>query len=163
MNKSYTVVLACYSNSVHKQAIAELMALYSGDIMGGGVALPSENCHQLADALSDFGYANTVLAFADGEPIGMATSLKSFSTFALKPLLNIHDFYVVPQWRGVGVGVAMLEKTQSVARKLGCCKLTLEVLGNNLPAKSLYQKFGFEAYQLAESAGCAEFWQKPIG
>ncbi|HET8710194.1 MAG TPA: hypothetical protein VFM32_02375 [Spongiibacteraceae bacterium] len=37
--------------------------------------------------------------------------------------------------------------------KCSCCKLTLEVLENNLSAQTLYRALGFEGYQLQEAFG----------
>jgi len=156
-----TYVRADYAVPEHAEAIAVLMAGYSGDVMGGGVALPAAHCKRIASELSGFGHAYTLLAFADNtEPVGLATSIKSFSTFVLKPLLNLHDFFVAPSFRGRGVGSGLLEATEALARELGCCKLTLEVLSNNTNAKRLYTRAGFAPYQLTEETGIAEFWQK---
>ncbi|WP_075185195.1 GNAT family N-acetyltransferase [Teredinibacter haidensis] len=159
------VVVADYSRFEHKNAIAEMMRGYSGDDMGGGEPLSEEHCGKIASSLSDFGQAVTVLVFSDKEnvkPVGIATSLKSFSTFYLKPILNLHDVFVVDAWRGKGVGGLLLGKTEEIAKNMGCCKLTLEVLNNNLSAKALYNKNGFNPYRLAEEAGEAMFWQKRI-
>ena len=56
----------------------------------------------------------------------------------------------------------MLAKVEEIAKEKGCCKITLEVLNKNEPAKSSYKKFGFSAYELDESAGSAMFWQKEL-
>ncbi|MCD8481615.1 MAG: hypothetical protein LR015_02400 [Verrucomicrobia bacterium] len=45
---------------------------------------------------------------------------------------------------------------------MNCCKLTLEVLSNNIKAAKLYHKLGFAPYQLDPAFGKAEFWQKPM-
>ena len=38
----------------------------------------------------------------------------------------------------------MLEHCEAVARARGCCKITLEVLEDNEPAKASYSKFGMQ-------------------
>ena len=45
----------------------------------------------------------------------------------------------------------------------GCCKLTLEVLDGNAPAKAAYEKFGFASYELDPAVGGALCWQKKLG
>ena len=45
---------------------------------------------------------------------------------------------------------------------LGFCKITLEVLSSNHPAKQLYAGAGFAPYELDPMAGQALFWQKKI-
>ena len=36
------------------------------------------------------------------KPVGLATTFEGFSTFAAKPLINIHDIAVLPDYRGRG-------------------------------------------------------------
>ena len=92
----------------------------------------------------------------------VANCFEGFSTFACKPLVNIHDITVLPQYRGKGISQRVLEKIEAIARSKGCCKITLEVLGNNTVAQSAYKKFGFGAYELDPKAGSAQFWEKKL-
>ncbi len=48
-----------------------------------------------------------------------------------------------PSARKMGVGKALIERLLSYAKENGCTKLFLEVRESNLPAISLYKKFGF--------------------
>jgi ribosomal protein S18 acetylase RimI-like enzyme len=50
---------------------------------------------------------------------------------------------VLPEFRRLGVGRALLEAAEARARNLGCCKLTLEVREDNEGARSLYESAGF--------------------
>mgnify|MGYP002129986268 CR=1 FL=1 len=61
---------------------------------------------------------------------------------------------------GAGVGQALLAAAEQLARARGCCKLTLEVLGGNVGALRLYQRFGFANYELDPAMGQAQFMQK---
>jgi GNAT superfamily N-acetyltransferase len=103
-----------------------------------------------------------VLAFADGQPAGFAISIEGFSTFACKPLLNIHDVFVLPAYRGKGISRLLLAKTEEIAKRLGCCKLTLEVLEQNTPAVRLYETSGYAGYELDPKLGRAVFLQKKL-
>lgn len=160
---AYEILLADYHNPAHAEALATLLAAYSADPMGGGEALPEVHCLRAAQALADFGNAFTVLAFAaegeNREPVALANCLVSFSTFSLKPLINIHDFFVASHCRGTGLASRLLDEVAREAGARGCTKLTLEVLNNNVPAKELYSRFGFAPYELSPGAGAAEFWQ----
>lgn len=81
----------------------------------------------------------------------------------MQPLLNIHDLAVDPAHRRKGVGSALLFYIEHFARdNLGACKLTLEVLEGNHPAKALYTQQGFAGYELDSSTGKALFWQKSL-
>lgn len=102
------------------------------------------------------------IGYLDGVPAGLAICFEAFSTFACKPLLNIHDFAVSPTCRRKGVGSSMMFYIEQYAKSLNCCKLTLEVLSGNHPAKATYKAVGFEPYELDPEAGHAEFWQKKI-
>ena len=85
-----------------------------------------------------------------------------FSTFAARPVVNIHDFGVMPRHRGRGLGRSLLAAVESEAAKRGACKVTLEVLSGNEPAKALYRSSGFADYALDPAAGTAQFWQKTL-
>jgi len=74
-----------------------------------------------------------------------------FSTFQARPLLNIHDLAVVPDWRGQGIGRALLEAVEVEAIQRGCCKITLEVQDANRQARGLYERYGFADFVVANS------------
>jgi ribosomal protein S18 acetylase RimI-like enzyme len=100
----------------------------------------------------------------DGEvPVGVAVCFLGFSTFAAKPLVNLHDVAVVPTHRGRGVGRALLAAVEAKARELGCCKRTLEVLDKNERALRTYRAAGFTRYALQAGAGAAIFLTKALG
>ena len=73
-------------------------------------------------------------------------------------MLNIHDFCVSPNYRRRGLAIAMLMEIEQFARSQGYCKLTLEVLSENTPAKKVYERAGFGGYEF----GIAEFWLKKL-
>ena len=65
-------------------------------------------------------------------------------------------------WRGQGIARALLAWAEQRVRALGCCKLTLEVLSNNIRALDAYEAAGFAPYVLDPAAGHALFLQKHI-
>ena len=156
------IITADYHNPAHAKAIGYLMNCYARDPMGGGAALPGEITENLASELGKRDYAITLLCFIDGEAVGLANCFEMFSTFAGKPLLNIHDLVIVEQFRGRGLSTKLLAAVEGIARERGCCRLTLEVLSDNHPAKASYQKLGFSNYQLNPEHGHALFWQKTL-
>ena len=93
----------------------------------------------------------------------MAVCFEGFSTFACKPLLNIHDIIVAKAHRGHGIAKSLLAKAEEIALSLGCCKLTLEVLEGNIVAQAAYKASGFAGYALDLKMGMALFWQKKLG
>jgi ribosomal protein S18 acetylase RimI-like enzyme len=66
-----------------------------------------------------------------------------FSTFVGKPSVNICDFAVLPEFHNRGIGKALLDEVETLARTRGFCKMTLEVHDSNVGAKRLYRRFGF--------------------
>lgn len=152
--------LADLTNPSDRADFLALLDEYARDPFGGGEPLP-EVCHrELPEKLAAFPGAFSVLAYRDGKPLGLVNCFMGFSTFVCKPLVNIHDVVVSDAARGAGVCTAMMEKVVEVARERGCCKITLEVLEKNHPARAAYRKCGFKPYALDEGFGQAEFWQR---
>jgi len=143
-------------------ALLELLDGYARDPMGGGQPLSAEVRAVLIPQLKQCGPYLGVIAWHDETPVGLANCFEGFSTFAARPLLNIHDIVVTQSVRGTGLSQRLLAKVEELARARGCCKLTLEVLSNNHIAQGAYSKFGFDAYQLDPEAGQALFWQKKL-
>lgn len=146
----------------HAEAVVRLLHAYALDPMGGGEGL-SEFAHaNLIPELRRRPWMRAILAYAEGEPAGLAICIEGFSTFACKPLLNIHDLAVAPQFRGRGISKLLLQKAEEIARQLGCCKLTLEVLEGNTIAQSAYRACGYAGYELDPQLGRAMFWQNKL-
>lgn len=152
-----------YADSVHASALVALLDAYAHDPMGGGAGLSEYAKNHVVAGLAARPQAFSVLAFAQDAnqtPVGLVNCIEGFSTFAAKPLVNVHDVIVLPDWRGQGVASAMIENVIQIARDRGACKLTLEVLSGNQKALRVYGKLGFDAYQLDPEAGTALFLQR---
>ncbi|HWU84948.1 MAG TPA: GNAT family N-acetyltransferase, partial [Rhodocyclaceae bacterium] len=94
--------------------------------------------------------------------VGLLNAFEGFSTFACQPLLNIHDVVVTESERGQGIGRQLMQAAEELARELGCCKLTLEVLQGNTKAQAVYRSLGYAGYELKPEMGQALFWQKKL-
>lgn len=156
------IILAQLDHPTHAAAAVFLLNEYALDPMGGGEPLSDFVKANLTEALRTRAGAHVILAFVDDEPAGLINSFEGFSTFACKPLLNIHDVVVLPKFRGRGLSKKLMAKTQELAESLGCCKMTLEVLEGNALAQAAYQSCGFEGYALNPETGRAMFWQKKL-
>ena len=157
-----TVRRVDYRDPGDAEALVALLDLYAREPIGGGAPLDDSVRRTLPDRLAAFPGACSLLAIADGEAAGLANAVFGFSTFAARPLLNLHDLVVAPAWRGHGVGQRLLAALETLAREAGCCKLTLEVLGGNDVAQRLYRGCGFAPYSLDPQHGPAQFWHKPL-
>lgn len=143
-------------------AFLDLLEHYARDPMGGGHGLLPETRARLVDRLKVLPGFHGALAFANDAPVGLINCFVGFSTFAAKPLLNIHDIVVQESQRGQGVGQALLAWAERRAAELGCCKLTLEVLANNHRAMAAYRHAGYVPYELDPAAGQALLMQKKL-
>lgn len=156
------VCLAEYRNPVHARALVELLDHYARDPAGGGTPLSPAVKAALPQALAERPQAFSVLAFDDDQAIGLVNCMEGFSTFACRPLVNLHDVVVKAGHRGQRVAQRMLARVEEEARRRGACKLTLEVLSGNRPALRAYEREGFAGYQLDPAFGQALFLQKPL-
>ena len=143
-------------------AVIAVLDSYASDPRGGSQPLAAEVKARLIPGLKAHPTTRVLLAFESGQAIGLCVAFTGFSTFRARPLLNIHDLAVVPGRRGGGVGRALLGAAEALARDAGCCKLTLEVQDDNLPARTLYERFGFRDVVYGDS-GPTRFMSKSLG
>ncbi|MCE3252509.1 MAG: family N-acetyltransferase [Cellvibrio sp.] len=156
------IVLVDYNNPQQGSDLVLLLDSYARDPMGGGEALGQFVKDNLVKELSKRDFGLSLLAYVDNQPAGLLNAFEGFSTFACKPLLNIHDIVVVEQFRGFQLSQLLLQELEKIARAKGCCKITLEVLEGNTIAQRAYQKAGFAGYELDPQMGKAMFWQKKL-
>jgi len=157
-----TIIEADLSAQKHADALITLLDHYANDPMGGASPLSEHVKTNLIAELIKRPTAHVVLAF-DGEiPAGLIISFEGFSTFACQPLLNLHDVVVHSNYRGQGLFRKMLQVLESIAERLGCCKLTMEILEGNHTALVAYKANGFAGYELDPEMGKAIFWQKKL-
>ena len=154
------ICLANYADPLHAQAMVHLLDAYAQDPAGGGKALSAFTKANLISELAKRPQAFSVLAFDGSLPVGLVNCIEGFSTFACKPLVNVHDVVVLASHRGQRVGEQMLALVGQIAQQRGACKLTLEVLSGNPSAIKLYERIGFAGYQLNPAMGSAQFLQK---
>eukprot|EP01041_Mallomonas_annulata_P008958 gene8958-18542_t len=155
-------VRADLTNKLHTDAIIELLDFKARDECGGGTPLSDYAKTNLIKELSCRPSSSSFLASVDNVFVGISICLEAFSTFACKPILNIHDFAILPSYRRKGISKILFAKIEEYAKEIGCCKMTLEVLENNIPAKSAYESFGFQPYQLDPKLGGALYYQKYV-
>lgn len=139
-----TIIEADLDNLSHQQALLMILDSYARDEMGQGYGLDVDVRNRVIAGLKEHGKSLVLLAYDDNEPIGSAVVIIGFSTFNARPLLNIHDLSVLPEFRGRGIGYKLLEAVEAKAKALDCCKLTLEVKTENERAYRLYKKYGFK-------------------
>jgi GNAT superfamily N-acetyltransferase len=83
--------------------------------------------------------AEAVIARVGEEPVGFAVWFYNHSTFLGRRGLYLEDLFVVPEWRGRGVGRALLAHLARVAVAGGCGRMEWSVLNWNEPAIRFYR------------------------
>jgi GNAT superfamily N-acetyltransferase len=86
--------------------------------------------------------AEAVIAEVDRAPAGFALFFPTFSTWLCQPSLHLEDLYLRPEYRGSGVGLALLSHLAGIAIERGCARLEWAVLGWNSPAIEFYERVG---------------------
>jgi len=162
MAAAFSVRPADYTSATDAAAVVTLLDAYASDPAGGGEPLSDYAKTHLVRELAVRPQAYTVLAFDGDLPVGLVNCIEGFSTFACKPLVNVHDVAVLASHRGRGVAAQMLALAEQMAQARGAVKMTLEVLSGNQPAVALYRRIGYEGYQLDPAMGTAQFFQKWI-
>jgi len=157
------VILADLADAAHAAAVVEMLDVYSRDPKGAGQPLPEEVKARLIPGLRAHPTTVVLLAFQGERAVGMAVCFLGFSTFAARPLLNVHDLVVRPDQRGQAIGEALLAAAEAEARRRGCAKLTLEVQDDNHPARRLYARFGFTDFTIGGVDLPTRFLSKKIG
>ncbi|MDG2364124.1 MAG: GNAT family N-acetyltransferase [Methylococcaceae bacterium] len=157
------LVIVDFENVQHGSTFIDLLDGYALDPMGGGQGLSEYSKQHLVEKLAKRVDVLSILAYLDQTPVGLITGFEGFSTFHCKPLLNIHDLVVHPDFRGQGLATQLLESVERLAIERGYCKLTLEVLSGNEAAYAVYRKAGFSGYQLDPVLGEAIFLEKALG
>ena len=155
-------VIADLTTKKHADAYLNLMSHYACDPMGGGEDISDFAKKNLISSLLKRSDIFIVLIFSGDQPAALLTAIEGFSTFACKPLFNIHDVVVHSDFRGKRLTKCLFEKIEELAQQRDCCKITLEVLSGNDVACKAYQSLGFSDYQLDPAFGSALFWSKKL-
>ena len=83
-----------------------------------------------------------VIAYGGAEPVGFAVFFQNYSTFLGRSGLYLEDLFVLPEWRGRGLGRALLGYVARVAVTRDFGRLEWSVLDRNEPAIRFYQALG---------------------
>ena len=150
------------ADAAHAAGLLAVLESYAVSEMGGGAPLSDDVRRRLVPALREQPQALVLLAFSGADVVGIATCFFGFSTFSAHPLLNVHDLAVLPDFRGRGIGRALLVAAEGLARARGCTKLTLEVREDNARARGLYHERGFRDFELAGASYRTLFLAKSL-
>ena len=83
-----------------------------------------------------------IIAKSDGNPAGMAFFFHHYSTWQGRQGLFLEDLFVRPQFRGKGIGKALMIHLAQIAIAEHCYGMRWEVLDWNTSAIDVYQRLG---------------------
>ena len=86
--------------------------------------------------------AEVLMAHAGDTAAGFALFFHNYSTFLGQRGLYLEDLFVVPEWRGQGLGRLLLSRLAAIAVERDCGRLEWSVLDWNAPAIGFYRKLG---------------------
>jgi len=86
--------------------------------------------------------AEVVFARMDGREVGFALFFANFSTWEGRPGLYLEDLFVLPDYRSLGVGRALLRHLARLVVERGYGRFEWSVLDWNEPAIDFYKALG---------------------
>ena len=89
-------------------------------------------------------FYSCLIAEHEGQPAGFALYFFNYSTWMGRPWIYLEDIFVQAEFRGLGIGKALLKQVAAIAVEKGCPRLQWEVLDWNTPAIEFYQAMGAE-------------------
>ncbi len=107
-------------------------------------AVKATEADLLRDGFGSSPYFQCLIAEANGRPAGFAFYFFDYSTWIGRPGIYVEDIFVYPEFRGLGIGKALLQRVAAVAVEKGCARLKWEVLDWNTPAIDFYRAMGSE-------------------
>jgi ribosomal protein S18 acetylase RimI-like enzyme len=111
-------------------------------------AIPSDQATRraaLCQLLGDSRLGAIWLVYEDDELAGYIALCRGFSIEFSGFDAFIDEFFLLPEFRGRGIGKRVLEEISEEAQRLDINALHLEVARDNAPARRLYRGAGFEA------------------
>jgi GNAT superfamily N-acetyltransferase len=94
------------------------------------------------DLFGDRPCIEAIVAQSSNQITGFALFFPNYSTFLTKPGLYLEDLFVLPDYRGKGIGKALLSHLAQLAVSRDYGRLEWSVLDWNEPAIALYQRMG---------------------
>jgi ribosomal protein S18 acetylase RimI-like enzyme len=95
--------------------------------------------------------SQSVIFLAQAQPgpaVGFTQLYPSFSSISMRPLWILNDLFVVPEYRRLGVGRALLQQARAYAVGEGASGMVLETALSNKSAQALYESLGWKRDEL---------------
>jgi GNAT superfamily N-acetyltransferase len=116
------------------KALAEYEKL-SDSVTGNAVDLENH-------LFGDRPFAEAILAESEGRVMGWALFFHNYSTFLTQPGIYLEDLFVLPEFRGRGIGKSLIVYLAQLTVERGCGRLEWSVLDWNELAIGFYKGIG---------------------
>ncbi len=100
---------------------------------------PEELSEQLSQQPPPF---ECLIAEHEGEPAGFALFFHNYSTWKGRAGIYLEDLFVMPAYRGRGIGKALFIRVAQLANQRDCARYEWAALNWNTPAIDFYRSFG---------------------
>jgi RimJ/RimL family protein N-acetyltransferase len=105
------------------------------------VPIAEEHIESFRAAVDRVAREHRYLALVDGTVVGWCDVIpKTWETLSHSGILGMG---VIPEYRGRGIGGALIAAALQAAKEKGLTRIELTVRTDNEPARKLYEKFGF--------------------
>ncbi|MEM9101009.1 MAG: GNAT family N-acetyltransferase [Pseudomonadota bacterium] len=141
MNKKTPLSIRKASDKDAQQVLNFIVALAEYERLADQVTATLEDIQQSLFVRKE---AEVLIAEWQGEPAGFALFFHNYSTFLGKKGIHLEDLFVLPEFRGKGIGKHLLKSLAKIAVERDCGRLEWCVLDWNQPAIDFYKSLGAE-------------------
>lgn len=122
-----------------------VLGMMQGQFQEHGINVPAERLRNAVVAMlenAELGFF--MVARQQGEAVGMACVSFCWTLEHGGKSAWLDELYVLPPYRGTGLGGALLQAVLSKTRESGCAAVDLEVDIEHRRVENLYRRAGFE-------------------
>jgi GNAT superfamily N-acetyltransferase len=83
----------------------------------------------------------------NGQNVGYSLLFETYSSFLALPTLYLEDIFILPEYRGRGIGHIIMQKLARLALQRGCGRMEWVVLDWNKGARDFYDSLGARQMQ----------------
>lgn len=95
-------------------------------------------------------YADGFIVEAEGKAVGLALTAKTYSREAGGKVLWLEELYILPEYRSCGLGREYFAFIEDYAHKNGFARIRLEVEEENVRARALYERLGYQPLEYSQ-------------
>ena len=89
-------------------------------------------------------YAEGYILETDGKTVGFGLTAKTYSREAGGKVLWLEELFVLEEYRSCGLGKEFFAIAEADAREKGFARIRLEVEEENVRARTLYERLGYQ-------------------